>query len=589
MGAAGTKTVFLSHSNRDESLARQIVHALERNGIEVWRVETSVPLGANWKESTHRALAEVDAFLLIVSQASFGSEYLQEQEWPMMQDLAAVRRVPLVPVFEPGMAWAKVPSWIAERMGVVWRDDFDARRLVEGLVQLLEDRGEGGCVDVQAALAGSRPEPAIASGSSLNIRRIEIEGIRCLESVTLDVEKQGVVFLGENASGKSTLLRAIVLGLCDESEASALLHELPGQLIRRGREEARIVLHLARPNETETFQIVTRILRERDSEVVRKETTPNPFPWDDLFVCGYGTNRGRQATASHDAYSTREAVRTLFDDAASLQNPEVILLRQGNGLRRILEQRLLEALMLDEGTYGIAYPDSGPSIRGPWGEQPIKVLSDGYRSTLQWILDVYAWAIYAGRLASDGSIGGILLLDEIEQHLHPRWQREILARLRRQFPDTQIFATTHTPLVAAGAADSDDAALIRLKIGEGGKVSPVRIDPEEIRGKRADQVLTSEAFGLLTTRSPGTQDDLDRWTELHAKAERSEAEESELAALDEKIHAEYKSGETPYQQAVQTAVDEALAKLAGDFDPKRLELEKLRQLKAVFEPEESEA
>ena len=44
----------------------------------------------------------------------------------------------------------------------------------------------------------------------------------------------------------------------------------------------------------------------------------------------------------------------------------------------------------------------------------------------------------------------ILLIDEIENHLHPTWQRRVIPALRRHFPGLQIFATTHSPFVVAG-------------------------------------------------------------------------------------------------------------------------------------------
>ncbi len=186
----------------------------------------------------------------------------------------------------------------------------------------------------------------------------------------------------------------------------------------------------------------------------------------ETLPCAYGTNRSRRATESQEEYSVLAAVRTLFDDGLPLQNSEVVLLRQENGLRRVLEERLLKILMLEGARFD--YSTKGPSINGQWGSQPIRSLSDGYRSTIQWVLDFCAWAIHAGRFSPDGISGGILLLDELEQHLHPRWQRHIVARLRQQFPTTQIVVSTHTPLVAAGVADLDSGQVVRLLEGEGG-------------------------------------------------------------------------------------------------------------------------
>lgn len=162
---------------------------------------------------------------------------------------------------------------------------------------------------------------------------------------------------------------------------------------------------------------------------------------------------------------------SLFDDDTVLQNPQVVLLAQEARLRSRLEHRLLSVLMLDEPGYQVTCPRTGAEIHGPWGDHPLRSLSDGYRSTAQWVLDFLGWSIYAGRFANGSDIGGILLVDELEQHLHPRWQRHIVQRLRQQFPKTQIFASTHTPLVAAGTADIEAGRLLRLRTprGDGGR------------------------------------------------------------------------------------------------------------------------
>ncbi|CAG0957282.1 hypothetical protein PLCT2_00548 [Planctomycetaceae bacterium] len=78
----------------------------------------------------------------------------------------------------------------------------------------------------------------------------------------------------------------------------------------------------------------------------------------------------------------------------------------------------------------------------------LEELSDGYRSMLAMVLD------FARRLAlahpnwpNPLEAPGILMIDEIELHLHPRWQQEVIPSLRRVFPNTQLILTTHSPQV----------------------------------------------------------------------------------------------------------------------------------------------
>jgi hypothetical protein len=236
----------------------------------------------------------------------------------------------------------------------------------------------------------------------------------------------------------------------------------------------------------------------------------------------------------------------------------------------------------------VSVPRSGLEIRGPWGSQPLRSLSDGYRSTAQWVLDFLGWAIYDGRLENGGDIGGILLVDELEQHLHPRWQRHIVQRLRKQFPKTQIFASTHTPLAAVGTADVESARLLRLRTEPDGKITTLELDPQSLDGLRADQVLASDAFGLYTSRNPGSEDDMTRYAELLGKAERKPEENAEMERLGASLEATLRTGETEVEREVEQAVETALKERVAAVKPELLDLEVRRQLHELFAGDEKD-
>lgn len=419
------------------------------------------------------------------------------------------------------------------------------------------------------------------------ITSFELVNIRCFRHLRISLDDspdvaQWIMILGDNAAGKTTLLRSIALGLCREGDAMALMKEIPGQMIRQGEEEGKIAIRLRRKDDPEPYTITTRIIRSPDStELIQRQTEPEDnLSWSDVFVCGYGTQRVAQATASYENYSSLNALRTLFNYEAPLQNPEVVLLRHDPELRKILERKILDVLMLNDNGHALNYRAGGMQLEGPWGLLPFDSLSDGYRSTMQWILDFIGWAIYAGRLPQ-GEIGGILLIDELEAHLHPRWQRHIVQRLRRQFPDTQIFASTHTPLTASGVTDIERSMLIRLRETDEGGITAETVDPGTLVGKRADQVLASDAFGLATTRSPGSQDDLSRYAELLGRA-RTPAEQRELEDLKTRLHDALAFGESPFEQLVEKAVTQTLEKLLGEPPEELLTLEARRRLRELF-------
>ena len=71
--------------------------------------------------------------------------------------------------------------------------------------------------------------------------------------------------------------------------------------------------------------------------------------------------------------------------------------------------------------------------------------ADGYRMTFNRMMDLYGRALRADRITPGEHVRGIVLIDEIEHHLHPSMQAEILPRISEVFPEIQLIATTHSP------------------------------------------------------------------------------------------------------------------------------------------------
>lgn len=79
----------------------------------------------------------------------------------------------------------------------------------------------------------------------------------------------------------------------------------------------------------------------------------------------------------------------------------------------------------------------------------IEQLSDGYKTSLAMVMDIASRAVEANpKLGEDAlKISGVVLIDEIELHLHPSWQQRIIPDLQRTFPNIQFICTTHSPQV----------------------------------------------------------------------------------------------------------------------------------------------
>ncbi len=251
-------------------------------------------------------------------------------------------------------------------------------------------------------------------------------------------------------------------------------------------------------------------------------------------------------TEKYDRYDPRSAIGTLFDYNQPMQHPELSLRRliswaQKKALkhkRNAAEARtlhrfrnLIETLFMFTDKDRIDLTERGVEVIHGAERSLLLAHGDGYKNTAAWVLDLVAWSMLAGRGLRPDDVAGIVLVDEIEQHLHPKWQRHIIRLLKERFPRIQFIYTTHSPLCAAGAADlNDDECQLRyFRKLPGGGVEIVSIPP--LRGLRADQVLTSEAFGLPTTRNPAIADKLKRFGDLYLKSHRTPEEEKEFREL----------------------------------------------------------
>lgn len=228
---------------------------------------------------------------------------------------------------------------------------------------------------------------------------------------------------------------------------------------------------------------------------------------------------------------------------------------------------------------------SGLSIQGPWGNfQPLGGLGDGFQATLAWLVDLLGWAmLYQDAAAPGWEVAGIVLIDELEQHLHPRWQRKIIGLLRQQLPNVQFVATTHTPMCAIGTTElSDDECELIVLEQDGPSVSAVQ-DLQPPRRQWADQVLTSRLFNLPTAGDDATVRDIRRYNELKTKGSLTDEELAEVDALQVSLADELGGAETGFEDIVRRAVAHAMrSKRDTVLAEGAVEFEVLRQMRDML-------
>jgi predicted ATPase len=159
---------------------------------------------------------------------------------------------------------------------------------------------------------------------------------------------------------------------------------------------------------------------------------------------------------------------------------------------------------------------------------PTLSLSDGYRSVLSLAGDLI-WRLTEAFPQSEAPLEeeGVVLIDELDIHLHPIWQRDIAQLLRSIFPNIQFIVATHSPLVAAGAGK--EAVAYRVARTSTGDVEIQEI--KNIAFKDMDNILQGPAFGVASTYSKEAEEVMRAYLELKAKPKRNKDEQKQFEEL----------------------------------------------------------
>jgi len=163
----------------------------------------------------------------------------------------------------------------------------------------------------------------------------------------------------------------------------------------------------------------------------------------------------------------------------------------------------------------------------PYGWVYLNDLSLGYKTMISWIVDLAARLFERYTDSSDPlSEPAIVLVDEIDLHMHPSWQQKIISYLTDRFPNVQFIVTAHSPLIVQSAQDANIVVLRR----EGDHVV-IDNNPVNVRHWRVDQLLTSDLFGLESARPLLTEKLFDERRSLLGKKKLTSKEQKRLGEL----------------------------------------------------------
>lgn len=416
----------------------------------------------------------------------------------------------------------------------------------------------------------------------MQILEVQVDGVRGVpggdDRLALDFQPKGrdvprwIVFAGRNGAGKSTLMRSIALAIAGPSVARLLAESFEGW-IRDGETRASVAVRV-KFSDSDSFAAGrkpgfdpwtalswTRIDGPEPS-VERYRTggnwTPERGPWAEnpkgWFLAGYGPFR-RLSPAPSEALRLMmspgrpAALASLFREDASLSESVQWLQRiylqrlEGRPEADELEKVVLSLLddgLLPEGMRVERIDSQGLWVRTPENQSfPLTELSDGYRTVAGLVLDLVKQIHGMNGFMPHSTAGnlttitqeGVVIIDEIDVHLHVEWQKRIGFWLKEHFPKLQFLVSTHSPFICQAA---DEGGLIRLtpswQEGPAGMVIEGETFNRVVNGS-TDEALLTELFGLETTLSDRAAADRERLAKLEVAAMSGQAGSGDLVEM----------------------------------------------------------
>lgn len=387
--------------------------------------------------------------------------------------------------------------------------------------------------------------PSLIPAQPIVLEKLHLQHVRGLHDLALEFvppptgNGQWIVLLGRNGMGKTTILKTLCLMLRNLG-MKVWPKDLWSTPWREIGQNAPAIMSVKIAGYEEQVTTIYNGNQEYQQEPAHDDA--RLFP-----IFAYGCRRGSVLGGEAEAVRLEEEdgpeIATLFDEGAGLVHAETWLkeraleaLQDPKNARPIYDA-ILGALRQLLDVQNIAIEGSQVYITEKSGRKILfAAQSDGYLTTAGWFLDLIArWIALctkAGvKIRKDfvKRMRGLVLIDEIDLHLHPSWQVESIRRTRELMPEMSFVVTTHNPLTLVGAKPEE---IFRLKEKDGHVVAE--------RGELQPMLLTSSEIFLEYFEVDGVfpkalGQKMQRYEFLSRYALRSDAEHNEMLVLKDEL------------------------------------------------------
>jgi energy-coupling factor transporter ATP-binding protein EcfA2 len=387
------------------------------------------------------------------------------------------------------------------------------------------------------------------------LKTVVLDNIGPFDHLQLELDAKWTILLGDNGVGKSTILKAIAVGIVGGDAA-----DYAGRLVQAGKSHATITLI------TEDKKTYITTIKKVGSRAFVECSPSRALEATNWLALGFPPlrtftwagvkdlpSRGLQRASSDDLLPLvtgdvdprldvlkawiidldyRDAKSRAFLSESESQSAFASLLSEFfEVIRKLTPGFRLGEVKIDADKKEVLVED---------GRLRIEAVSQGIQSLLGWVgilmqrlYDFYGSNVFSPEAPSSlMKKSAIILMDEIDAHMHPKWQQRIVSTLKDLFPNCQIIATTHSPLIVVGM-ERNEVLRVRRVDDEREPRPRIVVEPpaHSLRGWAADQVLTGALFDLETVMDPKFYDSVASYTELAAKDSRTSEEEQKLTKL----------------------------------------------------------
>lgn len=523
-----TVKIFIAYQEKENSIYSELEPYLEElksaKMIDSWYRRQLT--GKEWDEDVHPGLEKFSIILVLISPEFIANEYCYKDEIKKAIKLQKKGQVHIIPLLVRetdirDTSFENLKALPAKGYTIdspYWETRAEAfKDIQKGILRAIKKINE------------SRKDCFISKTKQpfpFCIKRFAIKNFLCIRDAELDeipVDCQWVFITGENGDGKTALLQALAVGLLGnkDKEANHLLADNSRIQIEFKQDGENTIRELYKEKEIDDFIAITTDIK---NEPVRN-------------VLGYGVTRLNIMTSeaekskkdTNPAYSLynetegnfRNIQNWMINQYLENHSTETPMIRKIKETLKTLMPNIEKVAM--EGK-DIFYYEKGYKARYPQ-------ISSGSKMVVAMIGDMMiGFFTVQSQDKEISEFKGIVLIDELDLHLHPIWQKKLPKLLSDAFPHVQFWATTHSIVPFMGAPDNS----VFLKVTRDEKVL-TRVERLDIDVKRLlpDTLISSPLFGLEDFIRKGVNDFRSEY--LYSEYQRNKEIEDQLKETAKKF------------------------------------------------------